>query len=52
MLTNTEETVRAELTLEHNGTEYTIISEQSIEKIAVERLGLLVNVHLILPLKT
>jgi DNA sulfur modification protein DndD len=32
MLTNTEETVRAELTLEHNGTEYTIISEQRYRK--------------------
>ena len=32
MLTNTEETVRAELTLEHNGTEYTIISEQKYRK--------------------
>ncbi len=32
MLTNTEETVRAELSLEHNGTEYTIISEQKYRK--------------------
>ncbi len=32
MLTNTEEKVRAELTLEHNGTEYTIISEQKYRK--------------------
>jgi DNA sulfur modification protein DndD len=32
MLTNTEETVRAELTLEHSGTEYTIISEQKYRK--------------------
>ncbi|NMB95824.1 MAG: AAA family ATPase [Clostridiaceae bacterium] len=32
MLTNTEETVRAELTLEHNGTEHTIISEQKYRK--------------------
>lgn len=32
MLTNTEETVRAELTVEHNGTEYTIISEQKYRK--------------------
>jgi DNA sulfur modification protein DndD len=32
MLPNTEETVRAELTLEHNGTEYTVISEQRYRK--------------------
>jgi len=32
MLPNTEENVRAELTLEHNGTEYTIISDQKYKK--------------------
>ncbi len=32
MLPNTEENVRAELTLEHNGIEYTIISDQKYKK--------------------
>lgn len=32
MLPNSDETVRAELTLEHNGTEYTVISEQKYRK--------------------
>jgi len=32
MLPNTEETVRAELTLEHNKTDYTVFSEQKYQK--------------------
>ena len=38
MLPNTEETVRAELSLEHNGTNYTIISEQKYRKDGVGKI--------------